>query len=115
VLSGPQRKGRLLTEDERRRIATHEAGHAILAAATGHAEDVQRISVVARGRGLGSVQLGSDRDAVLLTRSQLQGQLATALSGRAAEELVFGEPSTGSDATSSTRRTSPATSSPDTG
>jgi cell division protease FtsH len=97
VLSGPQRKGRLLTEDERRRIATHEAGHAILAAATGHAEDVQRISVVARGRGLGSVQLGSDRDAVLLTRSQLQGQLATALSGRAAEELVFGEPSTGSD------------------
>jgi cell division protease FtsH len=97
VLSGPQRKGRLLTADERRRIATHEAGHAILAAATGHAEDVQRISVVARGRGLGSVQLGRDRDAVLLTRTQLHGQLVTALSGRAAEELVFGEPSTGGD------------------
>jgi cell division protease FtsH len=98
VLSGPQRRGRLLTDLERRRIATHEAGHAVLAAATGHAEDVQRLSVVARGRGLGSVQLGSDRDAVLFTRSQLQDQLATALSGRAAEELVFGEPSTGSDA-----------------
>ena len=98
VLSGPQRRGRLLTDAERRRIATHEAGHAILAAATGHAEDVQRLSVVARGTGLGSVQLGSDRDAVLFTRSQLQDQLATALSGRAAEELVFGEPSTGSDA-----------------
>jgi cell division protease FtsH len=98
VLSGPQRRGRLLTEEERRRIATHEAGHAILAAATGHAEDVQRISVVARGGGLGSVQLGSDRDAVLFTRSQLHDQLATALSGRAAEELRFGEPSTGADA-----------------
>ncbi|WP_052664530.1 ATP-dependent zinc metalloprotease FtsH [Nitriliruptor alkaliphilus] len=98
VLSGPQRRGRLLTEGERRRIATHEAGHAILAAATGHLEAVQRISVVARGRGLGSVQLGSDRDAVLFTRSQLADQLATALSGRAAEELLFGEPSTGSDA-----------------
>jgi cell division protease FtsH len=97
VLSGPQRRGRLLTEVERRRIATHEAGHAILAAATGRAEDVQRVSVVARGRGLGSVQLGSDRDAVLLTRSELQGHLAVALSGRAAEELVFGEPSTGGD------------------
>jgi cell division protease FtsH len=98
VLSGPQRRGRLLTDLERRRIATHEAGHAILAASSGHAEDVQRLSVVARGTGLGSVQLGSDRDAVLFTRSQLQDQLATALSGRAAEELVFGEPSTGSDA-----------------
>jgi cell division protease FtsH len=98
VLSGPQRRGRLLTDEERRRIATHEAGHAILAAATGHSEDLQRISVVARGRALGSVQLGSDRDAVLFTRSQLQDQLATALSGRAAEELLFGEPSTGSDA-----------------
>ncbi len=97
VLSGPQRRGRVLSDDERRRIATHEVGHALVAAATGHAGDVQRISVVARGRGLGSVQLGGDRDAVLLTRGQLLGQLAAAVSGRAAEELVFGEPSTGSE------------------
>jgi cell division protease FtsH len=97
VLSGPQRRGRLLTDDERRRIATHEAGHALLATALGHVEDVQRVSIVARGSGLGSVQLGADRDAVLLTRSQLHDQLTMAVSGRAAEELRFGEPSTGSD------------------
>jgi cell division protease FtsH len=97
VLAGPQRRGRLLTDEERRRIATHEAGHALMATATGRVDDVQRISIVARGSGLGSVQLGADRDAVLLTRSQLEARLAVALSGRAAEELRFGEPSTGGD------------------
>jgi cell division protease FtsH len=97
VLSGPQRRGRVLSDEERRRIATHEVGHALVATATGDADAVQRISLVARGRGLGSVQLGADRDAVLLTRSQLESQLAAAASGRAAEELVFGEPSTGSE------------------
>jgi cell division protease FtsH len=97
VLSGPQRRGRLLTDAERQRIASHEAGHAILAAALGHADDVQRVSIVARGRSLGSVHLGTDRDAVLLTQTQLHAQLATALGGRAAEEVLFGEPSTGSD------------------
>ncbi len=98
VLSGPQRRGRVLTDDERRRIAYHEAGHALVTAGSGSAADVQRISVVARGRGLGSVQLGSDRDAVLLTRSQLSAQMAAALSGRAAELLVFDDPSTGGEA-----------------
>jgi cell division protease FtsH len=97
VLSGPQRRGRVLTDAEQQRIATHEAGHAIVTAANGQREAVQRVSLVARGRGLGSVQLGTDRDAVLLTRSQLWGQLVTALSGRAAEELCFDEPSTGSE------------------
>jgi cell division protease FtsH len=98
VVSGPQRRGRLLTEDERRRIAAHEAGHAIVAAAAGQGTEVHRLSVVARGRGLGSVQLGSERDAVLSTRSQLLARLRTAVAGRAAEELLLGEPSTGGDA-----------------
>jgi cell division protease FtsH len=97
VVAGPQR-GRLLRDGERRRIAAHEAGHAIVAAAAGHRDEVQRVSIVARGRGLGSVQLGADRDALLLTRRELEGQLAAALAGRAAEELLFGEPSTGSEA-----------------
>jgi cell division protease FtsH len=98
VLSGPQRRGRLITDRERRRIAIHEAGHAVAAAATGTADDVHRISVVARGTTMGSIHLGADRDAVLLTRSQLEQRLVTALSGRAAEELLLGEPSTGGDA-----------------
>jgi cell division protease FtsH len=98
VLSGPQRRGRFLRESERRRIATHEAGHAILTAASGEPDTAQRVSIVARGRGLGSVHLGRDRDAVLLTRGQLHAQLTAALAGRAAEELVLGEPSTGSEA-----------------
>jgi cell division protease FtsH len=98
VLSGPQRRGRFLRESERRRIATHEAGHAILAAASGEPDAAQRVSIVARGRGLGSVHLGRDRDALVLTRGQLHAQLTAALAGRAAEELVLGEPSTGSEA-----------------
>jgi cell division protease FtsH len=98
VRSGPQRRGRFLRASERRRIATHEAGHAVLAAASGGPDAAQRVSIVARGRGLGSVQLGSDRDALVLTRGQLHAQLTATLAGRAAEELVLGEPSTGSEA-----------------
>lgn len=98
VIAGPQRRGRLLDATERHRIAVHEAGHALVVSATGRVADIHRISVVTRGRALGSLALGSDRDAVLLTQDQLQAQLASAMSGRAAEELVFGAPSTGSEA-----------------
>jgi cell division protease FtsH len=97
VLGGPQRRGRVLDEDERRRIAVHEAGHALLAAATGHADDVDRVSIVARGRGLGSVTLGRDRDAVVLSRSQLRAQLVASVGGTAAEQLCCGETSTGAE------------------
>jgi cell division protease FtsH len=98
VLSGPQRRGRLITDRERHRIATHEVGHALATAVTAGPDDVQRISIVARGATMGSVHLGLDRDAVLLTRSQLEASLVAALAGRAAEELLLGEPSTGGDA-----------------
>ncbi|WP_116051220.1 ATP-dependent zinc metalloprotease FtsH [Amycolatopsis palatopharyngis] len=97
VLSGPQRRGRVLSEDERRRIAVHESGHAIVAAGCRLSSDVHRISIVARGRGLGSITMGGDRDAVLLTQDRLHAHLTLAMSGRAAEELVFGTPSTGSE------------------
>ncbi len=97
VLSGPQRRGRVLTDAERTRTAVHEAGHAIVAAANGLGDQVHRVSIVARGRGLGSVALGADRDAVLLTEDRLRAQLSVAISGRAAEELVCGTASTGSE------------------
>jgi len=98
VLHGPRRRGRLLTGEERRRIAFHEAGHALVAATSGvMPADVARLSVVARGRGLGASLLGSEGDRVLRTRSELEDQLAVVMGGVAAEEVIFGEPSTGAE------------------
>jgi cell division protease FtsH len=95
VVGGPQRRGRILTEAVRRRIATHEAGHAVVATAL--EEEVHRVSVVARGNGLGAASFTSDRDSVLLTADELFDQIVLALSGRCAEELALGSPSTGSE------------------
>jgi cell division protease FtsH len=97
VLAGPQRRGHLLTEEERSRVASHEAGHAIAAAAVGRGAEVHRVSIVARGRGLGGVTMGRDEDHAVLTRSQIRARIVVALAGRAAEDLMFDEPSTGSE------------------
>ena len=96
VLSGPRRRGHLLDTEERRRVAVHEAGHAVAAALVGRGADVYRLSIVARGRGLGTSTLGAE-EAMVRTRSQLEDQLFITLGGWAAEELEFGEPSTGSE------------------
>ncbi|MDP3968860.1 MAG: ATP-dependent zinc metalloprotease FtsH [Nocardioides sp.] len=96
VLGGPQRRGRILTAPVRRRIAVHEAGHAIVATALG--EEVHRVSIVTRGSGLGATSLSADRDAVLLTADELFGQIVIALSGRCAEELLLTTSSTGGEA-----------------
>ena len=93
VLSGPRRRGRILSEEETRRAALHETGHAVVAAALGHAEDVSRVSVLPRGRSVAATTLHPD-DAVL-TRSQLLVKLTTLMGGAAAERLVYGETSTG--------------------
>ncbi|RZU33525.1 cell division protease FtsH [Blastococcus saxobsidens] len=95
VLGGPQRRGRILGEEVRRRIAVHEAGHAVVATAMG--EEVHRVSVVARGSGLGAVSLTGGDEAVLLTAPEIADRLTVAMSGRAAEELVLGSASTGSE------------------
>jgi cell division protease FtsH len=97
VLHGPKRKGRVLTEDERRRAAYHEGGHALVAAAVGRGDEVHRVSILARGRGLGITGIQRDSDSHLLTRSAIYAQLVTSMGGLAAEELVFGEPSTGAE------------------
>jgi cell division protease FtsH len=83
-----------MTTEERKRLAYHESGHALVAAALGRLSDVQRISVVARGRGLGQSMVTTAADRVLLTRSEMEDQLTIALGGTAAEEIRFGEPST---------------------
>jgi cell division protease FtsH len=97
VLGGPQRRGHLLTDEERRRVACHEAGHAVVAALLGQAERVHRVSIVARGRGLGTMGLEREDRETIRTASQLRAKLAITLAGRAAEELLFGEASTGAE------------------
>ena len=97
VLSGPKRRGRVLSEEERQRTAYHESGHVIVAAAAGRAEDVHRVSILARGRAVATTQMNTDAEASLLSTSQLRGQLVTQLGGIAAETLVFGEASTGGE------------------
>jgi len=97
VLHGPRRKGRLMTTEERKRLAYHESGHALVAAALGRLGEVQRVSIIARGRGLGQSIVSSEADRVLLTRSEMEDQLTIALGGTAAEEVRFGEPSTSAE------------------
>jgi cell division protease FtsH len=96
VLAGPQKRGRVLTDEERSRAAYHESGHALVAAAAG-GDDIHRISILARGKGIGLANIRKESDAILLTKSELFIQLVTAMGGMASEELVFGEHSTGAE------------------
>ena len=96
VIAGPERKSRRLNEEDKRRVAYHEMGHALVAAHTLHADAVHKISIVPRGRAaLGyTLQLPTE-DQFLLTRSELVDRIRGLLGGRAAEEIVLGEVSTG--------------------
>jgi cell division protease FtsH len=97
VLMGPARKSHLLTPDELWRIAVHETGHAIVARSIGYDVALQKLSVVARGRGRGGATVYSDQDHIMLTELDLQKQLITTMAGAAAEEFTFGMLSTGSE------------------
>ena len=96
VLEGPQRRGRVLTADERLRAAYHEIGHIVVAATLGRHEDIHRVTVLGRGRVVAAASFG-DTEATLLTRSSLHNQLVATLGGVASEELVLGEGSTGAE------------------
>lgn len=98
VIAGPKRGGHLLTMDERRRVAYHESGHAIVAMLEGMGDQVHRLSIVARGRGLGSAQTQRQEGAEVLTHAQLEARLSTLMAGRETERLVFGDISTGAEA-----------------
>ena len=95
VLAGPKRSNGALSAEERRMVAVHEAGHAVIAASFGR--EVDRVTLVRRGTGLGHSALGRD-DRQILKRSELLERIAVALSGKVAEELVWGEASTGAEA-----------------
>ncbi|MDR1449648.1 MAG: ATP-dependent zinc metalloprotease FtsH [Propionibacteriaceae bacterium] len=95
VLAGPQRRTRLMSSQEVLITAYHEGGHALVAAAMPGNDPVQKITILPRGRALGYTMVMPDQDKYSQTRGQLLGQLAYMLGGRAAEELVFHDPTTG--------------------
>jgi cell division protease FtsH len=97
VLHGPKRRGRLLSDEEERRAAYHESGHAIVSASVGKADEVHRVTVLARAKGLASMGLQREADTWLLTRNQLFSQIVISMAGMAAEEMILGEPSTGGE------------------
>ena len=84
-----------MSEEERRVTAYHEAGHALVAHALPHTDPVHKVTIMPRGRALGYTMVLPDEDKYSTTRNQLLDQLAYSLGGRAAEELIFHDPSTG--------------------
>ncbi len=95
VMAGPQRRTRLMNEHEKLVTAYHEGGHALVAAALPGADPVHKITILPRGRALGYTMVLPDQDKYSQTRSELLDKLAYMLGGRAAEELVFHNPTTG--------------------
>jgi cell division protease FtsH len=96
VIAGPERKSRRLTDEDKRRVAYHEVGHALIAAYSHNADPVHKISIVPRGRAaLGYTMQLPTEDQFLLTRTELVDRIRGLLGGRAAEEVCFGEVSTG--------------------
>jgi cell division protease FtsH len=95
VTAGPKRKSVLLSEKERKIIAYHEGGHALVGHALPHADPVHKITIIPRGRALGYTASAPTEDKFLVSRVEMMDQLAMLLGGRTAEELVFHEPTTG--------------------
>src|SRR5690348_5361791 len=95
VTAGPKRKSVLLSEKERKIIAYHEGGHALVGHALPNADPVHKITIIPRGRALGYTASAPTEDKFLVSRVEMMDQLAMLLGGRTAEELVFHEPTTG--------------------
>jgi len=95
VVAGPERRSRVVSEYERSIIAYHEVGHALVMKALRHALPVQKVSIISRGQALGVTVQAPREDSYLTSRAQLKARLASLLGGRAAEELVFGDVTTG--------------------
>ncbi|HEY2578555.1 MAG TPA: ATP-dependent zinc metalloprotease FtsH [Streptosporangiaceae bacterium] len=95
VMAGPERKSVLLSERERKLIAYHEGGHALVGHALPNADPVHKITIIPRGRALGYTASAPTEDKFLITRAEMMDQLAMLLGGRTAEELIFHEPTTG--------------------
>ncbi|KQT93585.1 cell division protein FtsH [Marmoricola sp. Leaf446] len=95
VIAGPQKRTRLMSEKEKLITAYHEGGHALVAAALPGTDPVHKITILPRGRALGYTMVLPDEDKYSQTRSEMLDKLAYMLGGRAAEEMVFHDPTTG--------------------
>jgi cell division protease FtsH len=95
VIAGPEKKTRVMSEGERRITAYHEMGHAIVGHYLPHSDPIHKISVISRGQALGYTISLPGEDKFLTTRAELLDTMAMTLGGRAAEEIVFGEITTG--------------------
>ncbi|OLB79055.1 MAG: cell division protein FtsH [Actinobacteria bacterium 13_2_20CM_2_71_6] len=95
VIAGPQRRTRVMSDNEKKITAYHEGGHALVAWALPHSAPVHKVTILSRGRSLGHTLVLPTEDKYTQTRAELIDTLAYALGGRAAEELVFHEPTTG--------------------
>ncbi len=95
VMAGPQKRTRVMDDHEKTITAYHEAGHALVAAALPGNDPVHKITIMPRGRALGYTMVLPDQEKYSTTRSEMLNQLAYMLGGRAAEELIFHDPTTG--------------------
>ncbi|MFB7950197.1 ATP-dependent zinc metalloprotease FtsH [Kitasatospora phosalacinea] len=95
VVAGPQKRSRIMSDKEKKITAYHEGGHALVAAACNYSDPVHKITILSRGRALGYTMVLPDEDKYSTTRNEMLDQLSYMLGGRAAEELVFHDPTTG--------------------
>jgi cell division protease FtsH len=95
VMAGPERKSRLITEAEKAIIAYHEVGHAIVMRSIPGADPVHKVTAIARGMALGITVQAPTEDRYLMRKSELLAKMAGAMGGRAAEEIIFGDITTG--------------------
>jgi len=95
VIAGPERRSRLISDEEKRIVAYHEAGHALVMKMLPNADPVHKISIISRGMALGYTMPLPEEDRLLYGRNKLRDDLAGLLGGRVAEEEVFGDVTTG--------------------
>jgi cell division protease FtsH len=95
VLEGPKRRGHLISDTEKDRVAHHEAGHVVVALAFGEPQPVQRVSILGQARTIATTELRADDEQLMLTEGELRARLAIRLAGPAAERVVYGDISTG--------------------
>jgi cell division protease FtsH len=95
VIAGPERKSRVITEEEKEVVAYHEAGHALAAAKTPKADKVRKVTIIPRGMAGGYTLILPDEDRYLANRTKFEAELVTMLGGRAAEETIFSRITTG--------------------
>lgn len=94
VMSGPARRSRVLSENDRKVVAYNEAGRAIVIEALTHTDRVSKLTIVSRGQSLGSVMSLPEEEKRLQSRAEYEDMIAALLGGRAAEEIIFDEPTT---------------------